>query len=170
MISRGGHPVAGFALGAPCPSNPPPPAGYVVWRGPVPPELTQWAIVLRDQLRPPYPFTKTWTMGWGGETVIARIDRHSWTYRRSPDGTAKLLIGLCIPGVTLYRQASYSMGLHAADATDPATALPDPDLALYSVSMTRPPERTDWPLVVVCAGAIATVSGMFALGIRAAGT
>jgi len=60
-------------------------------------------------------------------------------------------------------------GLAAVDATDPATAAPDPDLALYSVSATKPPERTDWPLVMVCAAALATVAGGFVWGIQAAG-
>src|SRR5271168_2958041 len=40
VIYRDGQPVI---FGESCPSNPPPPAGYVVWKGPVPQELTQWA-------------------------------------------------------------------------------------------------------------------------------
>ena len=164
MISLGGHPVVGFA-GAPCPSNPPPPAGYVIWKGPVPTPLTQWAMDLRDNIRK-YPFGTTWTIEYGGETVLARHDHHEWTYRNGV-----LVTGLCLSGVTLYRQRPQSgvTGLGAADVTDPATAAPDPELALYSVSATQPPEHTDWPLVLVCAAALATVAGGFVGMIRAAG-
>jgi hypothetical protein len=165
VIYRNGQPVV---FGEACPSNLPPPAGYVVWKGSVPQELTQWAIALRDRIAS-YPYGQQWTMTWGGTNVLARKDRHEWTYRRNPDGTATLLTGICIPGITLYKPSSPSSGLSAADVTDPALATPDPDLALYSASMTRPPERTDWGLVTVCAAALATVAGGFVWGIRAAG-
>lgn len=164
MITRGGHPVVGLE-GVPCPSNPPPPAGYVIWKGPVPTPLTQWAMDLRDNIRK-YPFGTTWTIEYGGETVLARHDHHEWTYRNGV-----LVTGICISGVTLYRQRPQPgvNGLGAADVTDPATALPDPELALYSISSTQPPEHTDWGLVLVCAAALATVAGGFVWGIRAAG-
>jgi hypothetical protein len=165
VIYRNGQPVV---FGEACPSNPPPPAGYVVWKGPVPQELTQWAIALRDRIAS-YPYGQTFTMIWSGTPVLARKDHHSWTNRPGPDGVVRLVTGICLAGITLYKPSSPSSGLSAADVTDPALATPDPDLALYSVSMTRPPEHTDWGLVLVCAAALATVSGGFVWGIRAAG-
>lgn len=165
MIYRNGQPVV---FGEACPSNPPPPAGYVVWKGPVPQELTQWAIALRDRIAS-YPYGQTFTMMWGGTPVLARKDHHNWHFQHNPDGTTTLLTDICWAGITLYKPSSPSSGLSAADATDPALATPDPELALYSVSATRPPERTDWGLVLVCAAALATVSGGFVWGIRAAG-
>jgi len=146
-----------------CPTNPPPPAGFVIWKGPVPAPLTQWAMDLRDHISQ-YPRGTTWTIQYGGQTVMARSDSHSWTWRNGV-----LVTGLCISGITLYRPASQQAGLNAADATDPALATPDPELALYSISATRAPEQTDWGLVLVCAAALATVSGGFVWGIRAAG-
>jgi hypothetical protein len=167
VIYFGGRQVVGFG-DASCPDNSSPPSEYVIWRGPVPPELTQWAITLRD-LMSQYPYGQTWTTIWNGATVLARKDHHTFTYRRLPDGSATLLTGICIPGITIYRERPRQAGLNAADATDPATALPDPELALYSVSATQPPERTDWGLVLACAAAIAVVSGGFVWGVRAAG-
>lgn len=146
-----------------CPANPPPPAGFVIWKGPVPAPLTQWAMDLRDHINQ-FPRGYTWTIQYGGGTVLARHDSHSWTWRNGV-----LVTGLCLSGVTLYRPAVQQAGLNAADATDPATATPDPELALYSASATRAPEKTDWGLVLVCAAALATVSGGFVWGIRAAG-
>lgn len=146
-----------------CPANPPPPAGFVIWKGPVPAPLTQWAMDLRDHINQ-FPRGYTWTIQYGGGTVLARHDSHSWTWRNGV-----LVTGLCLSGVTLYRPAAQQAGLNAADVTDPATATPDPELALYSASATRAPEKTDWGLVLVCAAALATVSGGFVWGIRVAG-
>lgn len=164
MISLGGRPVVGFGDAA-CPTNPPPPAGYVIWKGPVPAPLTQWAMDLRDRIRQS-PRGYTWTIQYGDQPVVARHDVHSWTWRNGV-----LVTGLCIEGITLYRERPQSgvNGLGAVDVTDPATAAPDPELALYSVSATQPPERTDWGLVTVCAAALATVAGGFVWGIQAAG-
>ena len=97
--------------------------------------------------------------------MLARHDSHSWTWRNGV-----LVTGLCLIGYdALYRPAAQQTGLNAADVTDPATATPDPELALYSASATRAPEKTDWGLVLVCAAALATVSGGFVWGIREAG-
>lgn len=162
MILFGGRPVIGFA-DAGCPDNPPPPTGYVVWRGPVPPELEQWALaLLRDVAAPPYG--KTWTMQSGPETVVARKDYHQWAFRRLADGTTTLVTGICVPGITLYRLPAQPSG---ADATDPAAAQPDPTLATYS--LMRPPERTSWGLVAASTGAAATTVALFLWGLHAAG-
>jgi hypothetical protein len=158
VIYRDGQPVV---FGESCPSNPPPPPGYTVWKGPVPQELTQWAIALRDRISQ-FPYGTTWTTFWGGTSVLARKDHHNWHYL--PDGT--LLTDLCWAGITLYQPQSPSSGL---GAVDPALATPDPSIAFYSISATQPPERTDWGLVAICACALATVAGGFVWGLRAAG-
>lgn len=162
MILFGGRPVIGFA-DAGCPDNPPPPLGYVVWRGPVPAELNQWALaLLRDVASP--PFGKTWTTRSGSAIVIARKDRHAWAYRKSEDGSMTLVTGICIPGITLYTPQQSS---GPDDVTDPATAQPDPSLATYS--LMRPPERTSWGLVAASAGAGVTTVALFLWGLHAAG-
>jgi hypothetical protein len=170
MISYGGRPVVGFGVGdVPCPSNPSVPDGYLIWKGAVPPELTQWVIALRDQLRS-YPYGQRWTTDWNGFTVLARKDHHTWTYRPQPNGAPKLVTGLCLPGITLYRPEPQLLAGLGIAAVDPATALPDPDLALYLAPTASPPpiERTDWPLTAACAAAIVVVTGAVVWGIQAA--
>lgn len=80
-----------------CPSNPAPPTGYAVWQGRVPPELTAWAIQIRDGINK-FPYGTTWTRDWKGLPVLARKDYHTWTYVNG-----QLVSGICIPGVTLYQ-------------------------------------------------------------------
>jgi hypothetical protein len=167
VIFRGGRPVVGFG-DVPCPSNPAPPSGYAIWKGPVPPELTQWAIAIRDHIGS-YPYGQQFTMNWAGSTVLARKDHHTWTYVRQPDGSVQLRTGICIPGVTLYRPQTSTVSGLGADATDPGATAPDPDLALFSVSSVAPPERTDWGLVVLSAGAAVVVAGLFVWGLHAVG-
>lgn len=161
MISLGGRAVVGFG-GAACPGNPAPRAGYTIWKGGVPQELVQWAVTLRDNIRD-WPYGQEWTMRWNDMDVMARKDHHTWTYQNGA-----LKTGLCIPGITLYKPVAKPAGaLSAADVVDPATVSPDPALALYSVSATPPPEKTNWLLVGVSASALATVAGLFALSLHA---
>jgi hypothetical protein len=163
VIFLEGASVVGFGEPS-CPSNPPPPAGYVIWKGPVPAPLVQWAVDLRDRIRQ-FPRGYTWTIEYGGQPVLARHDSHTWTWKNGV-----LVTGLCLSGITLYKPSVESPGgLSEAEATDPALATPDPSLALYSISATQPPERTDWGLVTVCAAALATVAGGFVWGLREAG-
>jgi hypothetical protein len=157
----GGRPVIGFG-DAPCPSNPPPRAGYAVWRGPVPKELTQWAMMLRDHVAA-FPYGQEWTMRWMGTNVVARKDFHRWTYQGG-----QLVTGLCIPGITLYRPPPPAHGLDAALVLDPATAVPDPQLAVFDVPLT-PPERPSWGLVAASVAAIGATAGLFWWGLYTAG-
>jgi hypothetical protein len=168
MISFGGRPAVGFG-DPPCPSNPPPRAGYAVWKGGVPPELTQWAVTLRNHIAP-FPYGQEWTMRWGTTDVVARKDHHEWTYRKQPDGTATLLTGICVPGITLYRPPPPTgvSGLGIDYVLDPATASPDPQLALYPA--LPPPDRTDWGPVVGCFAALTATVGLFSWGLHAAGS
>lgn len=137
MIYQGG-PVVGF--GDACPGNPPPPDGYEIWRGPVPPELTQWAESILANIRES-PRGTTWSTEYNDEIVLGRHDAHPWTYRNG------VLVTGCFEGVTLYRPA----GVLGVASTE---------------SSPEPPEKTDWGLVVICAAAIATVAGGFALALR----
>ena len=78
-----------------CPSNPPAPAGYAVWQGAVPPQLSAWAASL---LQTTSPIGTTWTRDYNGQAVIARAEYHTWTYQNG-----QLVTGVCIRGITLYQ-------------------------------------------------------------------
>lgn len=138
-----------------CPNNPPPPAGYRVWRGAVPTPLTQWAMDLRDHIAP-FPYGQTWTLDYQGTAVVARKDFHSWTFKNGV-----LVSGICIPGITLY--SPIPAGVAATLGDDLAT--PDPNLAVYGAT---PPETTNWGLVLLT-GALAggVVWGFFEMLRRA---
>jgi hypothetical protein len=136
-----------------CPSNPPAPAGYRVWRSAVPTPLSQWAIDLRDHING-FPYGQTWSIDYGGKTAIARKDYHTWTYRNG-----QLITGLCIPGITLYEPLP--QGMHAEF---PGELTPDPSLAMYGADDV--PQGTNWPLVAAAGGAIGVVSALFILAIR----
>lgn len=135
----GGRPVVGFADG-PCPPNPAAPAGFAIWRGSVPPELTQWAVALRDNITP-FPYGQEWAASWNGINVVARKDHHTWTYRKHPDGSTTLAQNICIPGITLYKAVPMTgtSGLGEDLVFDPATAAPDIELALYPASQRPAP-------------------------------
>lgn len=87
-----------FGMPAACPSNPPPPAGYAVWQGAVPAELSNWAVDIRDHEIGKVPYWSTWSKDYNGVTVLARKDYHTWTYING-----QLITGICIPGITLYQ-------------------------------------------------------------------
>jgi hypothetical protein len=98
---------------SPCPSDPPPPAGYRVWTGAVPTELTQWAIDLLRHVNA-YAYGTTWTLVYQGQNVLARKDHHTWTWRGGV-----LVTGICIPGITLYTSAPATVSA----ATDGTSAM-----------------------------------------------
>ncbi|MDE2022215.1 MAG: hypothetical protein KGI71_04895 [Patescibacteria group bacterium] len=137
-----------------CPANPPAPSGYAVWKGPVPPELSKWAVQLLGTVSK-YDFGQTWTMvDAKGETIIARLDRHTWHYL--PDGT--LLTNLCWKGITLYRPLAIQTP-YGGVTTNIETATPSADFAVYDT----PPSSTNWTLVAVAGGAIVfTVAAFWA--------
>lgn len=82
---------------ASCPGNAPPPDGYKLWVGPVPPRLTEWAYDLLEHVQKPHPYGTTWQVAYGGETVVAVKEHHTFTFRNG-----KLVEG-CFQGITLYR-------------------------------------------------------------------
>ena len=146
-----------------CPANPPPPAGYQVWRGAVPPELTAWAVQLRNRIATP-AYGTTWEMEYGGQLVVARKDYHSWTYR---DGV--LVTGICIPGVTLYSPVPSGFAEASSSSTGDPLASPAPDIALFDADSGPQGSGISWPLVAVSGTAIVGVVAAFVWALRSAG-
>jgi hypothetical protein len=145
-----------------CPSNPAAPQGYVVWKGPVPTPLQQWAAQLIKTVNR-YPYGQTWqNTDPSGNIVLARKDHHTWHIQ--PDGT--VLTNICWPGITIYRPIP--VAAQAGDSslvTNIETATPSPQFAVYD----SPPQSTDWTLVAVTAGTIVALGAAFWLAIRFAG-
>jgi hypothetical protein len=112
---------------------------------------------LRDHVNK-FPYGQMWSLDYNGQTVIARKDFHSWTYRGG-----KLIEGICLPGITIYSPKPAALGAAGLAADDLTT--PDPTAAMWSV----PPESTDWRLVAVSGVAIVAITAAFLLAIRAAG-
>jgi hypothetical protein len=82
------------------------PAGWKLWtEARVPPELTKFAMAVRDHINDyPYNQIAETTTAPDGRTVGAFKSVHTWTYKKQPDGTTKLLTGLHIPGISLVIQ------------------------------------------------------------------
>jgi hypothetical protein len=96
--------------------------------------------------------------------VVARKDHHTWTYKNG-----KLLSGICIPGITLYKplltpSLAGPPGKDLAKGVGDSLTTPDPTVAAY----TNDP-GTDWGLVGLSAGAALLVVGAFWAGIHFAG-
>ena len=67
------------------------PLGWRTWQGPVPTELTQMAMDIRDHVRS-YPVNSiAKTIQYNGQTVGFWISMHDWTYKNGV-----LLTGICI--------------------------------------------------------------------------
>jgi hypothetical protein len=147
-----------------CPQEPIP-AGWSVWRGAVPLELTQFAMDVRDHVRS-YPYGQiAKTIQYQGQTVGAFVSHHTWTYRGG-----QLVTGICIPGVSLLIQQTNTPPASGTGASTDSLATPDPSAAVYGADdVPGPPEGTDWTLVTVGVAAIATVTAGFWLAIRQAG-
>jgi len=87
-------PGAGTVGDVPCPSNPPPPPGTVIWTQPVSHNLEQWAIgILHDPAT--FPMLATAYAVVDGHPVVARVEHHTWIGRTGQKG-------VCIRGITLY--------------------------------------------------------------------
>jgi hypothetical protein len=140
-----------------CPTEPIP-AGWRVWRGPMPQPLVQLALDVRARIGRYAYGAIAQTTSWQGSEVAAFKSHHTWTYRGS-----ELLTGICIPGVSLLVPLGAPVGLGAAAAVATDLSTPDPTLAVYAA-----PEQTDWGLVAVAGGAIALVTGAFLLGLSLA--
>lgn len=123
-----------------CPQEPIP-AGWRVWRGPVPPELVTFAVAVRDRIRSFARGTIADQRVWRGQTVAAFVSSHTWTYRKG-----ELVTGLCIPGVSLLQPIPGGVGV----TNDPGLSVPDPDAATWTA------EGYDWTgtLIGVAIGAL----------------
>ncbi len=110
----------------PCP-NEPLPAGWRVWRGSVPAELSKFAIGVRDHVsRYDYGAIAEQTT-YQGSVVGAFKSHHTWTYRNG-----QLLTGLCIPGVMLVVPTDSPLGRPAQPAASGGDLLsPDPDIPMW---------------------------------------
>lgn len=142
-----------------CPANPPPPAGYSVFRGTVSPQLKVWAVQLLQHVNK-YPYGTTWQMQSNGQTIIARLDHHTWHVDAK---TGKLLTNLCWPGITLYQPRPVQQGQLGGDVENVETAAPSVDLGVYGYA------PTDWGLVALSAAAAAAVVAAFAAALYYAG-
>ncbi len=114
-----------------CPQEPFP-QGWSVWKGPVPTELTQLAMDVRDHVRNYRRGTIVQTLPYQSQTVGVFVSSHTWTYKRQPDGTAVLVTGICIPGVSLLIQQAPSTATATAMpmiASD--LSIPDPTAAVW---------------------------------------
>lgn len=144
-----------------CPTNPAPPGGWRIWRKPVPTPLTQWAMDLRDHINAP-AYGTTWTTTYNGEAVLARKDHHTWSNLRQPDGSIKLVTGLCLPGITLYEAVPAG---YVGTYQDGDFSTPDESAAMY----TADDRATNWPLVLVSGVAILATAAAFVLALKLAG-
>jgi hypothetical protein len=139
------------------------PAGWKVWRGPVPSALVQIAVDARDHINQ-YPYGQFVSqVDYQGQPVGIYKSHHSWTYRNGV-----LINGICIPGISLMVPAtavSGSPGVAAAPAAD-ALLTPDPNAALFGADDL---ERTDWQLVASTVAAAAIVVAAFWFGLQHAG-
>ncbi len=123
-----------------CPQEPVP-LWWSVWRGPVPTELTQLAMDVRDHVRSYKRGTIVQTLDYMDpstsqhKTVGVFVSSHTWTYKRQPDGSVVLMTGICIPGVSLLVQQPLPTGV-TANAMPVADDLstPDPTAAVWGAT------------------------------------
>src|SRR5262245_4702535 len=79
------------------PSNPPPPAGTILWKKAVVPAMTAWAkSILGDSAR--YPMFSEERRFFGADELVARVEWHTWTFRNG------VRVNGIFRGVTLYEQ------------------------------------------------------------------
>jgi hypothetical protein len=135
---------------ATCQTGPFPVTGWVVWTGPVPHDLAQFAIRdLQDAAIHPYGYE--WQTVYNGEQVIAIKQHHTWTYHGG-----RLVTGICIPGITLYRQKKIGIEETAVDTT-----VPNSDIAWFDDGAP-----VDWVIVTGYAFALVAVWCLFLLALR----
>ncbi len=79
------------------------PVGWKMWIDPkVPADLTDFAKGIRDKINKYEYGTVAETKSLAdGRTVGAYKSHHTWTNQKQPDGSTKLVTGICIPGISL---------------------------------------------------------------------
>lgn len=135
---------------ATCPPGPFPANSWTVWTGPVPSTLTAFAIAdLRTEAQHPYGYK--WTTSYDGQSVMAIKQHHTWTY-----SGGKLVQGICIPGITLYRMKKVGISEVETDLS-----VPSQDVAWFD---NGPP--VDWQIVVGSGFALTGVIILFVIAMR----
>jgi hypothetical protein len=116
-----------------CSPGPAPANTWTVWLGAVPPQLTTFAVdSLKTEAEHPYGYT--------------------WTYHGG-----KLITGICIPGITLYKLKKVGVTELERDLNKP-----NPDVAWFDEGE----QSIDWTLVAGCGAAALGVILLFVLGFR----
>jgi hypothetical protein len=78
----------------PCPNNPPPPVGWVYWKGPLPPHAGEFAK--KVEFTPAqYPIGTFVQTVLGGQTIAARVEWHDYQGMTGKHG--------CFRGTSLFR-------------------------------------------------------------------
>jgi hypothetical protein len=135
------------------PPGPLPDKTWTVWLGPVPSALTTFAVdSLKTEAEHPYGYE--WTMTYNDEQVMAIKQHHTWTYHGG-----KLIKGICIPGITLYRPEKIGITGLENDFSEP-----NPDIAWFDNGAE--PAAIDWPVVGGLAVVMAIVIALFIFGLR----
>lgn len=152
------------------------PAGWKLWTEPhVPPELTQFAMAVRDRINDyPYDQIAETTTAPDGRTVGAFKSVHSWSYLKQPDGTHKLVTGLHIPGISLVvkqppQGESIALGGRPVTGFGDAPACPVCPAALPSGSSASRLIGGDWSALPLAVGHTLLRSALVASGLYAAG-
>ncbi len=136
---------------AACPPGPVPDKTWTVWLGSVPSELTTFAVNdLKTEADHPYGYE--WMTTYNGEKVMAIKQHHTWTYHGG-----KLITGICIPGITLYRPEKIAITGLENDLSSPS-----PDIAWFDNGVPG----TNWTLVGGSGLAIAVLIALFVFGLR----
>jgi hypothetical protein len=100
-----------------------------------------------------HPYGYEWLTTYNGEQVMAIKQHHTWTYHGG-----KLVTGVCIPGITLYRPEKIAItGLENDLST------PNPDIAWFDDGVQP---GGDLELILGSALAIIVVIALFIVGLR----
>jgi hypothetical protein len=152
-----------------CPQEPIP-LGWKVWRSAaVPTPLEQFAIDVRDHINQYTYGQVVATTDYNGQRVGAFKSHHTWTYRRQPDGTTKLVTGICIPGVSLVLPVA--AGVHGVGGTQPdSLSTPDPTAAVYGADDLASARSVNWGVVAATAAVVAVTAAAFWAAVHFAGT
>lgn len=135
---------------ATCPPGPVPSNEWTIWKGPVPPSLVSWAVQdLRAEAE--FPYGHEWTTEFNGQQVLAIKQHHTWTYHNG-----RLVTGICIPGITLYKPKKVGVEEQPVDLEKP-----DGDIAWYDEG-----EGIHWPTIAWSAAGFAAVIILFFLALK----
>ena len=112
------------------------PVGWKQWVDPkVPPELTEFAKRIRDKINSyDYGTVAETVMLPDGRNVGVFKSHHTWTYKKQPDGTTKLLKDICIPGASLVVAKEPQAGAPVMSGEGGELLLPHPHAIRFLVT------------------------------------